>query len=265
PAFFQGGEGLVHELSLGSGLAEGGDALGRSEGGRDQAADGQAREGEDVVVLLDAQAQIRLGKEEVQAQGGGERRGDAGPAAAEGGDDHREDDESEAQVGGGARLAKGRESETEEDREQRAGAQVDEIVIRRRRGLVQGPGQCRGAHGRGSAGARSSRSKARFNRRTLTVGSPRKPRVRPSVSRSTRAWISATVRPRALATRGTCHRAPSGLRCGSRPLPEAVTSSAGTGPGASGFSFWSRSTSALMRSRSFRDVGPRLEPEEAVA
>ncbi len=35
---------------------------------------------------------------------------------------------------------------------------------------------------------------------------------------------------------GACQRAASGLRCGSRPLAEAVTSSTGTGPGACGFS-----------------------------
>ena len=36
------------------------------------------------------------------------------------------------------------------------------------------------------------------------------------------------------ATRGTCQSAPAGERCGSSPLPDAVTSSAGIGPGAVG-------------------------------
>jgi len=42
--------------------------------------------------------------------------------------------------------------------------------------------------------------------------------------------------PRARAMRGTCQSAAAGERWGSRPLAEALTSSAGTGPSALGFS-----------------------------
>ena len=63
---------------------------------------------------------------------------------------------------------------------------------------------------------------------------------------------------RAFATRGTWNRAASGEMCGSRPLPEVVTRSIGTG--ADGFSSLSFSTSPLTRSISALLVGPRFEP-----
>ncbi len=65
--------------------------------------------------------------------------------------------------------------------------------------------------------------------------------------------------------RGTCHSAAAGDTSGSRPLADVVTRSSGTGSGASGFSLRRRSTSAVTRSRSFFDVGPRFEPDDAVA
>ena len=68
---------------------------------------------------------------------------------------------------------------------------------------------------------------------------------------------------RALATRGTWKSAASGEMSGSRPLPEVVTRSTGTG--ADGFSFLSLSTSPLTRSASALLVGPRFEPIELAA
>ena len=69
--------------------------------------------------------------------------------------------------------------------------------------------------------------------------------------------------PRAFATLATCARAKAGEICGSRPEPEVVTASAGTGvamPVAV-----RRLIAAWTRSFSFADVVPRLEPEEAAA
>jgi len=56
-----------------------------------------------------------------------------------------------------------------------------------------------------------------------------------------------------------------GLMCGSRPLPLAVSMSAGMGPEKSGFSARNCSAEALTLSNSFRLVGPRFEPLEADA
>ena len=70
---------------------------------------------------------------------------------------------------------------------------------------------------------------------------------------------------RARAMRGTCQSAACGDTSGSSPLADAVTSSAGMGSGASGLSLRRRSTSAATRSRSFFDVGPRFDPDDAVA
>src|ERR1019366_524987 len=70
---------------------------------------------------------------------------------------------------------------------------------------------------------------ARFSLSTLTRGSPRRPRSGPSVNWASN-WLAWSTRmPRALATRAACARAESGLMCGSRPLPDAVTASAGIG------------------------------------
>ena len=90
------------------------------------------------------------------------------------------------------------------------------------------------------------RSSSRFSSSTLTRGSPSTPNVRGSTRERTSASTSPAATPRAAATRGTCHSAASGLRCGSRPLADVVTSSSGTGPGACGFS-----------GREPRDVAPR--------
>src|ERR1035441_7218475 len=68
---------------------------------------------------------------------------------------------------------------------------------------------------------------------------------------------------RALATRGTWNSAPSGEISGSRPLPDVVTRSIGTGT--CGFSAFNLSTSSLTRSFSALLVGPRLDPPELAA
>src|SRR5579871_6491232 len=73
------------------------------------------------------------------------------------------------------------------------------------------------------------RSRARLSFSTLTRDSPRTPRSGPSVNCAT-SWLAWSVWIlRALATRVACTRAETGLMCGSRPLPEAVTASAGIG------------------------------------
>ena len=68
------------------------------------------------------------------------------------------------------------------------------------------------------------------------------------------------VIPRAFATRGNCQSIASGDRCGSSPLADVVTSSAGMGPVASGFSLFRRLRSSLIRSCNFFEVGPRFDP-----
>ena len=75
--------------------------------------------------------------------------------------------------------------------------------------------------------------------------------------------MSVSESPLAFATRLICARAKAGEICGSRPEPEVVTASAGTGvaiPAA-----FSRSRSAATRSLSFAEVVPRFEPEDAAA
>ena len=79
-----------------------------------------------------------------------------------------------------------------------------------------------------------------------------------SVYCPTRRCRSASCRPRALATRGTCQAAAAGEICGSRPLAEVVTRSTGT-------PLPSFSASPLTRSISAFEVGPRFEPEELAA
>src|SRR6185503_10497766 len=69
---------------------------------------------------------------------------------------------------------------------------------------------------------------ARFSSSTFTVGSPRYPRSRGWMCDSTSARTAAASSPRASATLATCCSAYSGLMCGSRPEPEAVTASTGT-------------------------------------
>ena len=121
-----------------------------------------------------------------------------------------------------------------------------------------------GAGGSG-AGRPNCRSSAKLTRSTLTLRSPNIPKVLPSTFASTAAFTRSAATPRALATRGSCQSIASGERCGSSPLADAVTSSAGTGPVASGFSAFKRLRSSFIRSCNFFDVGPRLEPDEDVA
>src|SRR5262249_4584768 len=109
------------------------------------------------------------------------------------------------------------------------------------------------------------RSRARLRRRTFTRGSPRKPKVRGSVSAVTRLRTRSGAIPRAPANRGPCHSAASGARCGSSPEPEAVSSSAGMAPSAAGFARDNASASFATRSRSFLEVGPKLDPDDEVA
>src|SRR5262249_20910862 len=99
--------------------------------------------------------------------------------------------------------------------------------------------------------------------RTLTRSSPRNPHWRPSVFRVTRASTVAGSIPRARATRPTCQRAAAGLSCGSRPLAEAVTRSAGIGAWLLGSAALSASTPAFTASTRAGLSGPRLEPEDA--
>src|SRR5262245_7504306 len=106
-------------------------------------------------------------------------------------------------------------------------------------------------------------SRARLRLSTLTLGSPRRPSVRPSTWLSTNARTCASGRPRAFATRGTWKYADSGEMCGSRPLPDVVTRSIGTG--AEAFSFFNSSTCPLMRSIRALFVGPMFEPIELLA
>ena len=82
--------------------------------------------------------------------------------------------------------------------------------------------------------ARPRASSARLSASTLTRGSPRRPRKRPSMLLVDELTHASSGRLRALATRGTWKSAASGEMCGSRPLAEVVTRSIGTG--ADGFS-----------------------------
>ncbi len=76
--------------------------------------------------------------------------------------------------------------------------------------------------------AHFNESKAKFSFKTFTPGSPRKPRSAGSVFARISASTFSTSRLRALATRGAWSSAFARLMCGSRPLAEAVTASAGT-------------------------------------
>ncbi len=114
------------------------------------------------------------------------------------------------------------------------------------------------------AAAPKRRSSARFRSRTFTRGSPRTPRSRASTLSSTSARTRSGETPRAFATRGTCHRTAAGERWGSSPLPDAVTSSTGGAPGASGFAFLRAARRSAAWSRSFLEVGPRFEPPEDI-
>src|SRR5262249_25662017 len=82
-----------------------------------------------------------------------------------------------------------------------------------------------GAVGRHHAPA--SRSSARFSSSTLTPGSPKKPRLRPSVFRSISLWTVASGRWRTAATRRDWRRAYAGEMSGSIPEPDVVTASTG--------------------------------------
>src|SRR5437016_5540653 len=71
-------------------------------------------------------------------------------------------------------------------------------------------------------------SKARFSINTFTRAWPKMPHCGASMNCSTRAVTLSALNPREAATRAICSRAASGLMCGSRPLAEAKTMSAGT-------------------------------------
>jgi hypothetical protein len=72
-------------------------------------------------------------------------------------------------------------------------------------------------------------SRSRLRSRTLTRGSPRKPSWRLVMWSSMSWWMRSSEMPRALATRGIWKKAASGVMSGSRPEPEVVTRSMGTG------------------------------------
>src|SRR5260370_33344690 len=97
----------------------------------------------------------------------------------------------------------------------------------------------------------------------LTRGWPISPRTGLSTKDSTncRTWFSSS--PRALATEGTCASAVCGETSGSSPDADVVTASAGTA--AEPAIARQASTWPFTRSTSFRDVGPRLEPDELAA
>ncbi len=112
-------------------------------------------------------------------------------------------------------------------------------------------------HGRPVLSSWRARPSARLRRSTLTAGSPRRPRVLPSVWATTRPRSLSAEMLRAFATRGIWNSAPSGLMSGSRPEAEVVTRSGGTAT--PGFSAFSLSASVLTRSISALLVGPRFE------
>src|SRR5215469_10456570 len=114
-------------------------------------------------------------------------------------------------------------------------------------------------------GLRARPSSVKFSLITLTRGSPNKPKSRLLVHARTSLRTVSWLRPRALATRGTCNSAFATLMCGSRPLPDSVTASAGTG------TFAGRPLSdryatmfCMMFVYNVPDVGPRLLPLEDV-
>ena len=106
-------------------------------------------------------------------------------------------------------------------------------------------------------------SRARLSSRTLTPGSPRKPRLRPSVL----SWISfctvASGRCRTAATRCDCSVAFAGEMSGSIPEAEVVTASTGMSPivepglyGPSSFRIACAATVTFFARSGF--VGPRF-------
>lgn len=109
-------------------------------------------------------------------------------------------------------------------------------------------------------------SSARFNRKTFTPGSPRTPKSAESVFCLMSSPTLSALKPRALATRAVCSSALRKLMCGSSPLPEAVTASAGTeSVSFRPFSVRYAAMRSLMASLNFCEVGPRLLPLELAA
>src|SRR5262245_44653455 len=108
-------------------------------------------------------------------------------------------------------------------------------------------------------------SSARLSLSTFTRGSPRKPSWRPSVAAATSALTFRGSRPRAFATRAAWYSAAARLMCGSSPLPEAVTRSAGTGavlPGSASRSAFTRAVTASVNAGMVR---PWFRPPEELA
>src|SRR5215467_15691259 len=96
------------------------------------------------------------------------------------------------------------------------------------------------------------------------------PRKRPDSWDSTRLVTTCWLSPRAAATIGTWYIAPAIVMSGSRPEPEDVTRSTGTGPAGTGrFSFLNSACNAAMRCctscLSVALVGPRFEAVELSA
>src|SRR5439155_24807514 len=105
-------------------------------------------------------------------------------------------------------------------------------------------------------------SRAKFSSSTFTRGSPKMPSQRPSVCRSTSPRTVSASSLRAFATRAVWYSAAAGLMWGSRPLPEAVTRSTGTGAvllGSAARRASTRPCTALTRSGF---VGLRFEPDD---
>src|SRR5258707_10484498 len=75
-----------------------------------------------------------------------------------------------------------------------------------------------------------SPSSAKFSRKTLTLGSPINPKVRPSIAPSTNARTRSSGKPLAFATEAPWPKAVCGETSGSRPEDDVVTGAAGTGP-----------------------------------
>src|SRR5580658_4994574 len=89
------------------------------------------------------------------------------------------------------------------------------------------PGVARLCHHEGQPDLADSSSSLMLRVSTLTVGSPRKPSVRPVMFCVTRLRTSDTGRCLAAATRSTWMYAFAGVMSGSRPEPDAVTASGG--------------------------------------
>ena len=124
------------------------------------------------------------------------------------------------------------------------------------------------SHARGVAATAlsGSASSARLSCSTFTRGSPRKPN-----SGASRVLLDQRAAPVGAAGRAPWRRAPPGnraaarLMCGSRPLPEAVTRSTGTGAVLPGSAARSASMRALDRVDQRRVQRPWLEPPELPA